>query len=374
MEKNLDLSAEHMFMKYFMPKFSINDEEASKMNIPSNYNHYAGGDRHELIMKFCNSSKIIFKEILNTYDWEKNKSHEGIRKLLLYIIYPEKYLKDQSFATYTLESFDKSVHGGMKITIPGPDHLWDSVHHIMYLLFYCIKETKLYHLTYNTQKDHVLNIILYGYDKIKIMGLSARMREKLPHGGDLRRELNDIIHCEERKETSYKRKDNYKGIWDEEMLNKSRSKMVEIIKRYPIFRDLLDEKEDMERRYELNIIYIMNKELEQITIMVEDKLNKIKKDVISVGGTSEYVASHEIGYKIKYWENEVKSQLFDEIVDHSKNNNWGIKWKHRRGFNIDKLNKIYEEKLLEKIRYNFSNEEKLKNTKITTKLLETSIN
>ena len=367
MEKNLDLSAEHIFMKYFMPKFSINDEEASKMNIPSNYNHH-----HELIMKISNSSKIIFKEILNTYDWEKNKSHEGIRKLLLYIIYPEKYLKDQPFATYTLESFDKSVHGGMKITIPGPDHLWDSVHHIMYLLFYCIKETKLYHLTYITEKDHVLNIILYDYDKIKIMGLSARIREKLPCGDkETRHELNDIIHCEK---ANGKTKDTYKGIWDEEMLNKSRSKMVEIIKRYPIFRDLLDEKEDMERRYELNIIYIMNKELEQITRMVEDKLNKIKKDIISVGGTSEYVASHEIGYKIKYWENEVKSQLFDEIVDHSKNNNWGIKWKHRRGFNIDKLNKIYEEKLLAKIRYNFSNEEKLKNTKITTKLLETSIN
>ena len=87
----------------------------------------------------------------------------------------------------------------MKITIPGPDHLWESVHHIRYLLFYCIKETKLYHLTYNTQKDHVLNIILNGYDQNKIMGLSARMREKLPYG-EYRSELNDIIHCEERKE------------------------------------------------------------------------------------------------------------------------------------------------------------------------------
>lgn len=361
MEEDSDLSAIRMFME----QFSINDEEASKMNISSNYNHYASGDFHKKIIKFSNDAQIIFREILNTYDWDKNKYHGGIKKLLLCIIYPEKYLKDQPFITYTLESFDKSEKGGMKITIPGPDHLWESVHHIRYLLFYCIKETKLYHLTYNTQKDHVLNIILNGYDQNKIMGLSARMREKLPYG-EYRSELNDIIHCEERKETNYKRKDNYKGIWDEEMLNKSRSKMVEIIKRYHIFRDLLDEKEDMERRYELHIIYLMNKELEQITIMVEDKLNKIKKDILSAGGTTEYIASHEIGYKLKYWDNEVKSQLFDEIVNNTKND-WGITWKQRRGFNIIKLNKIYEEKKLEKIRYNFLNEEKLKNSKVITK-------
>ena len=361
MEKDSDLSATRRFME----QFSINDEEASKMNIPSNYNHYAGGDMYKKIQEYSEYTKKLFKEILDTYDWEKN-DRSDIKKMILYIIYPEKYLKGQAFNTFTLVNCYDGKNG-MEISIPGPGYLWDSIHHIRYLLYYCIKKTKLYHLTYNTQKDKILSIILNGYSKSKIMGLSARMREKLPHG-DLRTELNDIIHCEEQKETNYKRKDNYKGKWGEEIFNKSRSKMIETIKRYPKFRNLLDEKEDMERRYELDIIYLMNSELEQITIMIEDKLNKIKIEIHKAGGTAEYVMKNEIGYKLKYWENEVKSQLFDEIVDHTKNNNWGITCKQRRELKIYKLNKIYEEKILEKIRYNF--EEEKKNIRINTMIID----
>ena len=124
----------------------------------------------------------------------------------------------------------------------------------------------------------------------------------------------------------------------------------------------------MERRYELDIIYLMNSELEQNTIMIEDKLNKIKIEIHKAGGTAEYVMKNEIGYKLKYWENEVKSQLFDEIVDHTKNNNWGITCKQRRELKIYKLNKIYEEKILEKIRYNF--EEEKKNIRINTMIID----
>ena len=362
MEEDSDLSTIRMFME----QFSINDEEASKMNIPSNYNHYAQGDMHKIIQEYSDYTKVLFKEILDTYDWGKN-DRSDIKKMILSIIYPEKYLKDQAFITFTLVNCYDGTNG-MEISIPGPGYLWDSIHHIRYLLYYCIKKTKLYHLTYNTtQKDKILSIILNGYSKSKIMGLSARMRENLPRGSDLRAELNGIVHCEERKETNYKRKDNYKGIGDEEMLNKSRSKIIEIIKRYPKFRNLLDEKEDMERRYELDIIYLMNSELEQITIMIEDKLNKIKMEIHKAGGTAEYVMKNEIGYKLKFWENEVKSQLFDEIVDHTKNNNWGITWGQRRELK-NKLNKIYEEKILEKIRYHF--EEEKKNIRINTMIID----
>ena len=356
--------------KLFLKEFSISDEEATKMNIPYNFNHYASGDSHIIIQKFCDFSKKIFSEILNTYDWEKehlgvsNKS--DLKKVISTVINPEKYIKDHPFISYSFPNLYQSENPGMKISIPGPGYLWDSIYHIQYLLLYCIKETKLYYLNYEKlSKDNILQIIFNDYDKIKIMGLAARIREKLPHG-ELRNELNDIVHCEEKKETNFKRKDKYKNEWSEETLQKSKEKILEIIKRYPIFRNLLDEIEDMNQKYEIDILYQMNKLLEQITIMNEEKLQKIMIEINNAGGTSEYIKYNEIGYKINYWEKEIKSQLFDEIVDHKISNNWGITWKQRRCFNINELKEKCVEKTLQKIRYNFEQEKR--NIRITNKI------
>ena len=95
MEEDSDLSAIRMFME----QFSINDEEASKMNIPSNYNHYAQGDMHKIIQEYSDYTKVLFKEILDTYDWGKN-DRSDIKKMILSIIYPEKYLKDQHMSKF----------------------------------------------------------------------------------------------------------------------------------------------------------------------------------------------------------------------------------------------------------------------------------
>ena len=122
----------------------------------------------------------------------------------------------------------------------------------------------------------------------------------------------------------------------------------------------------MNQKYEIDILYQMNKLLEQITIMNEEKLQKIMIEINNAGGTSEYIKYNEIGYKINYWEKEIKSQLFDEIVDHKISNNWGITWKQRRCFNINELKEKCNEKTLQKIRYNFEQEKR--NIRITNKI------
>ena len=189
-------------------------KKQQKWNIPYNFNHYASGDSHIIIQKFYDFSKKIFSEILNTYDWEKEhlgvSDKSDLKKIISIVINPEKYIKDHPFISYSLPNLYQSENPGMKISIPGPGYLWDSIYHIQYLLLYCIKETKLYYLNYEKlSKDNILQIIFNDYDKIKIMGLAARIREKLPHG-ELRNELNDIVHCEEKKKQTLKEKINTK--------------------------------------------------------------------------------------------------------------------------------------------------------------------
>ena len=329
-----------------------NVKDGSKMNIPSNYNHYSAGNSHTIIQRVLGTVKADFEEILKTYDWDKTPDTTNhLKQILEYATYPEKYLKDQPFITCILPDSDGENHG-MKIMIPGPGNLWDSMFHIMYLSYYAIKETKLYYLNYKVSEDNTLSFIVNGYDKIKIMGLSARIRGEVPYGV-IREELNDIIHCEEEKNVLYQRKDEYKGEWTREILSKACDRMIEIIKQYPKLREFLDEKEDMERRYEIDLLYQMNKMLEKITSMNEDKLNKIVAEISEAGGTAEYVLGNEIGYKLDFWRKETKSELYDELVDHKKNNGWGVTWKQRKSFGVDKLTKKCEERLLEKIRFYF---------------------
>jgi len=341
-------------MEYFK------DEDGSKMNIPSNFNHYATGNAHEIIQKCYESSKITFVEILKTYDWDKNTGITNhLKKILEYATYPEKYLEGQVSITCILTD-SEGGDDGMKITMPGPDHLWDSIFHILYLVYYAIKETKLYHLNYKTEdKDNILEIILNGYDEITICGLASGIRGELPYGA-IREELNDMLHRRDKDKKdpiSYQRKDEYKGEWTTEILNKARHRMVVIIKKYPEFRELLDEKEDMGRRYEIDLLYQMNKMLKKITSMNEDKLHKIEVEIHQAGGTAQYIMKNEIGYKIDYWIKEAKSELFDELVDQKKDNGWGVTWKQRRLLGVDKLNKKCEERTLEKIRF-YHEEEK----------------
>ena len=351
-------------LRFIMEYFK--DEDGSKMNIPSNFNHYAAGNAHKIIQECYESSKITFEEILKTYEWDKSTGITNhLKKILEYATYPEKYLEGQVSITCILTD-SEGGDDGMKIMIPGPDHLWDSMFHILYLVYYAIKETKLYHLNYK-ETDDILEIILNGYDKTKICGLASGIRGQLPYGA-IREELNDMVHCRDKKEPiSYQRKDEYKGEWTTEILNKARHRMVEIIKKYPKLRELLDEKEDMGRRYEIDLLYQMNKMLEKITSMNEDKLHKIEVEIHQAGGTAQYVMKNEIGYKIDYWIKEAKSELFDELVDQKKENGWGVTWKQRRLLGVDKLNKKCEERTLEKIRF-YHEEEKRNIRMIPNKL------
>ena len=63
-------------------------KDGSKMNIPSNFNHYAAGNAHKIIQECYESSKITFKEILKTYEWDKNTTTSGttdhLKKMLEY--------------------------------------------------------------------------------------------------------------------------------------------------------------------------------------------------------------------------------------------------------------------------------------------------
>jgi len=351
------------FLRLIMEYFK--DEDGSKMNIPSNFNHYVSGNTHEIIQECYESSKITFEEILKTYEWDKNTGNTGttnhinhVKKTLEYAAYPEKYLKDQVSITCILTDSDGGVDG-MKIEIPGPGYLWDSIYHILYIAYYAIKETKLYHLNYKTKDtDNILEIILKGYDKTKICGLASGIRGQLPYG-ELRDELNDIVHCRDKKDNRlYQRKDEYKGEWSTEMLDKARYRMVVIIKKYPKLKELLAEKEDMGLRYEIDLLYQMNKMLEKITSINEDKLHKIELDIHRAGGTGKYVMKNEVGYKINYWIKEAKSELFDELVDQKKDNGWGVTWKQRRLFGVDKLNTKCEERILEKIRFHWEEEKR----------------
>ena len=78
------------FLRLIMEYFK--DEDGSKMNIPSNFNHYAAGNAHEIIQKCYESSKITFVEILKTYDWDKNTGiTNNLKKILEYATYPEKW-------------------------------------------------------------------------------------------------------------------------------------------------------------------------------------------------------------------------------------------------------------------------------------------
>ena len=96
--------------------------------------------------------------------------------------------------------------------------------------------------------------------------------------------------------------------------------------------------------------------------MNEDKLHKIEVEIHQAGGTAQYVMKNEIGYKIDYWIKEAKSELFDELVDQKKDNGWGVTWKQRRLFGVDKLNKKCDERTLEKIR--FYHEEEKRNIRL----------
>lgn len=319
------------------------------MNIPSNFNHYVAGDMPKILEEYKKFSKSIFPQILNTYEWDKYPEQIDLKQCIQCATYPEEYLKDETCKIFILSSRSD----GMKIMVPGPNSEWDSIYHLMYLGYYAIKETKLYHLNYNTKPDNILEIILNGYDQIKIMGLAAGIRKKLP--SQFRRELNDIVHCLEENKDIYHRDDEYKGEWTDEMLHKSREKMVQIIKKSPGIRSLLNEKEDMDRRYEIDILHEMNNTLEKMHSFNEKKLHKIEMEIKKAGGHAEYVQKNEVGYAINGLENATKAGLYDELVD-KKDNGWGITWKQRRILGIEKLKNKYESMFKEKVRNIFENE------------------
>ena len=319
------------------------------MNIPSNFNHYVAGDMPELISKYKGIYQSMFEEILKTYEWDKHPEQMVLKNCLQCATYPDEYLKDEKSKTFRLSSNEQ----GIKIMVPGPNVEWDSIFHIFYIGFFAIQETKLYHLYYyKIEQDKVLGIILNGYDKKKIMETALRIRFRISHGRD-RMELHDICHCEDPEDPEgkdkYHRKDEYKGEWTEEKLIDARNKIIEIIKKNPEIRPLLDEKEDMDRRYEIDLLYQMNDTLEKLHYFNEKKLHKIECDIHKAGGHAAYVRENEVGFSINMFINETKAGLFDELVNHKIDNGWGVTWKQRRDFGIDKLEKKYDSIILEKV-------------------------
>ena len=131
--------------------------------------------------------------------------------------------------------------------------------------------------------------------------------------------------------------------------------MVQIIKKSPEVRSLLNEKEDMDRRYEIDILHEMNKTLEKMHSFNEKKLHKIEMEIKKAGGHAEYVQKNEVGYAINGLENATKAGLYDELVDKT-DNGWGITWKQRRILGIEKLKNKYESMFKEKVRNIFENE------------------
>jgi len=331
------------------------------MNIPSNFNHYVAGDMPELISKYKGIYQSMFEEILKTYEWDKHPEQMVLKNCLQCATYPDEYLKDEKSKTFRLSSNEQ----GIKIMVPGPNVEWDSIFHIFYIGFFAIQETKLYHLYYyKIEQDKVLGIILNGYDKKKIMETALRIRFRISHGRD-RMELHDICHCEDPKPPS--RKNEFRGEWTEEKLIDARNKIIEIIKKNPEIRPLLDEKEDMERRYEIDLLYQMNDTLEELHYFNEKKLHKIECDIHKAGGHAAYVRENEVGFSINMFINETKAGLFDELVNHKIDNGWGVTWKQRRDFGIDKLEKKYDSIIIEKVSKQME-EEKRELRVITTKI------
>lgn len=322
------------------------------MNIPSNFNHVIGCNR-ENYFKYRESFIYILEQIL-----KKHAKDENLDKRFIFClqcaVYPEIYLKGESHRCFTIS--DVGVEPPFKILVPGYMNDWESLYHLIYLGYNAMRVTKSYEFNYCAKIDEDLKIILNGFNKNKIMGLAARIRDKLPNE-KYRRCLNDIVHCEGTLEQKYNL-DKFKGEWTNDKLVNARETILDILNRHIELRPLLEEKEDIQQRNEIDSLYEMNKALEIMLAMSEKKVNKIEYDIHKAGGTAQYIRINEIEYSLECLRNKIKAGLYDELTDHNIDNHWNITWNNRRNMGVEKVKKRYETIFLEGIRDMIDKEKK----------------
>lgn len=240
----------------------------------------------------------------------------------------------------------------IRLLIPGTTFSWESIYHLEYLMLCVIRQSETYEILYDIKKETQIRIMMNKFNnKNLLVGLACQIRDS-KNNNPSNRVLNAICHCNRSIEDTPSRirntKDDkyYKEEWDTEHLKEAKDHIIEILENNQHLLPLLEDGKAAKYIHRVDILYKIMMASIKITDHNAKKLMKIEGDILSCGGTIDYIQQHNIEFMLHCIVGEVKWKLYDELIEKLDNNTGKIKKSLRKGINTikNKLNKLITER------------------------------
>jgi len=241
---------------------------------------------------------------------------------------------------------------GIRLIFPGSTFSWESIFHLEYLMLCVIRQSETYEIFYDIKKETEIRIMMNKFNnKNLLVGLACQIRDSKHTSRN--RVLNAICHCtksiDELKRQGIRVTQYdiyYKGDWDEEHIKEARDYIIDILENNQHLLPLLEDGKAAKYAHREHILYLIMMASIKITDHNAKKLMKIEEDILSCGGTIDYIQQHNIEFMIGCIVGEVKWKLYDELIEKLDNNTGKIKKSLRKGINTikNKLNKLITER------------------------------
>jgi len=225
----------------------------------------------------------------------------------------------------------------LPIIIPGVGYEWDSLNHLIYIIYSVILSTNYYHFIFPDTEDDKIKKRIYELDKTGIMGITARIRDQSE--GIPRRTFNDIIHCE-RVDTPIhigKRKhytNHYLGTWSDDTLRCAQDYIIEILQINKHLVPLLDNENAICKSYSSQVHTMQHELMIGMYLDKTRELDKLVGKIEQYGGLDAYMEGEvklTEDYIRRHIEMDCKSKAYDQLIVYLSTMN--VKGSIRRSIN-----------------------------------------